>query len=144
MSIAEDLNINKVLEHAVKQNKQVMFFFHIPRCPYCERMLKENFKDKKTLDQIEKYFILVDVYSADKGTVVYNEFSGSRKEFSKYLGASAVPATFFMNIKGKVIHKAIGYRNTSELLAEIKYIGTKSYLKQDLDTFASELEFNEE
>ncbi len=139
-SNANDININKVL----KNNKQIMFFFHIPRCPYCERMLDNNFKDEEILSEINKNFTLIDIYSADDGIITFNDFSGDRKEFAKYIGGSVVPATLFMDIDGKIIHKAIGYRNIQEHLAEIKYVGTKSYLKTNLETFIQELEFNEE
>ena len=144
LSIADDLNINKVLKQAHKENKQVMFFFHIPRCPYCESMLDENFKDEDVLKEIENNFILIDIYSVDKGTVSYHDFKGDRKEFAKYLGARVVPATIFMDISGKITHKAIGYRNIDEYLVDLKYVGTKSYNSIGLEEFAEELELSEE
>lgn len=144
ISYGKDIDINKVLEEAKIKDKQVMFFFHIPRCPYCERMLKKNFKDENILAIIKKYFLLVDIYTADEKKVVFNDFKGTPKEFAKHIGASAYPATLFMNKDGKIIHKAIGYRNIGEYSDELKYIGTKSYKKIDLDTFIMNMELEED
>ncbi|MEA2050233.1 MAG: thioredoxin family protein [Campylobacterota bacterium] len=140
-SIAKDLNINSILNEATKSNKKVMFFFHIPHCPYCDRMLNNNFKDKNILDEINKSFILVDIYTADKGKVSFNDFKGTRKNFASYLEANVVPATLFMNNDGQIIHKAMGYRNKDEYITEIKYVSTDSYTRVDLEKFIEELEF---
>lgn len=141
---AGEININKKLHEVKQENKQIMFFFHIPRCPYCTRMLKENFKDKEILEQIKKNFILIDIYTKDNRTVKFNDFKGTQKEFANYIGIKAFPSTLFMNQKGEVIHKAIGYRNIQEHLIDIKYISTKSYNKIDLETFAIDLEMSED
>jgi thioredoxin-related protein len=141
---AKDVNINELVAKAKKENKQLMFFFHIPKCPYCARMLKKNFKDEKILNEIEKNLILTDIYTKDKGIITFNDFKGDRKAFAKYIGAVAYPATIFLDNDGKTIHKAIGYRNIGEYISEIKYVTTNSYKTKDLETFTEELEFAED
>jgi len=141
---AKEININKTLQEAKLQNKQIMLFFHIPRCPYCTSMLKENFNNKKILDNISKNFILIDIYTADKKIVIFNDFKGTPKEFAKLIGASAYPATIFMNRSSRVIYKSIGYRNIEEQLAEIKFIATNSYKTIDLETFKINLEIEDD
>lgn len=136
-----DLNINEVEKKAKSENKQMMFFFHIPGCPYCERMLKENFKDKETLSEIKKDFVFVDIYTGDKGEVVYKDFKGSKKEFAKKMKVFTYPTTQFRSASSKIIHEARGYRNTDEYLTEIKYIASRAYKRTDLETFAEDLEF---
>lgn len=60
------VDINQKLEQAKKENKSLMFFYHVPDCPFCERMLDENFKDEKILKLINDNFIFIDIYTADK------------------------------------------------------------------------------
>lgn len=144
ITFAQNIDINKKLKEAGLNDKQVMFFFHIPRCPYCETMLKENFKNKDILTVIEKNFVLVDIYTADKRTVLFKDFKGTTKEFASYIGASAYPATLFTSQEGKVVHKAIGYRNIKEFINELKYTATKSYEKIDLETFILNMEMSED
>ncbi|MBE0492643.1 MAG: thioredoxin fold domain-containing protein [Sulfurospirillum sp.] len=134
-AFAKDLDIAQFLQEAQKQDKHLLFFHHIPRCPYCKTMLDENFQDTAMKREIEKNFILVDIYTATQGNVKYKDFRGSYKEFSLHVGAFAYPATIFMNSKGEIIHEAIGYRNREEYTHELLYVSSKSYQKMDLQEF---------
>ena len=139
-----DIYINKVLIEAKQNNKQILFFFHINNCPYCERMLDENFKDKEVIKEIKKSFIVVDIHADRAGAVRYRDFKGSKKEFAKYIGAVAYPTTLFMDENRKIVHYTIGYRNIDEFLSELKYVGTKSYKTTNLETFTEDLEFKKD
>jgi len=50
-------------------------------------MIDKNFKDSAVLKKIDKNFVYVDVYTADKGSIKFRDFKGSHKEFSTYIGA---------------------------------------------------------
>lgn len=139
-----EIDINKLVIEAKKQNKFIMFFHHVPGCPYCQAMLDENFKDENILQILNKDFIYVDIYTADKDTIVFKDFSGNHKEFSQYIGAFAYPATVFMNKEGKVIHIAIGYRNIDEHITDITYISTKSYETMNFQTYKEKRDFEKE
>ena len=139
-----EIDIDKLLQQAKKQNKLIMFFHHIPGCSYCKRMLDENFKDPNILEVVNKNFIHVDIYTGDKDLVKFKKFSGTCKEFSVYIGAVAYPATIFMNSKGEVLHTAIGYRNIDEHFADITYMSTESYKVMDLESYKEKLEFEKD
>ncbi|MEA3372523.1 MAG: thioredoxin family protein [Campylobacterota bacterium] len=139
-----EVDLNKHLETAKNQNKFIMFFHHIPGCPYCQRMIEENFKDPNILKVVNKNFIYVDIYTADTDPVVFKDFAGTHKEFSSYIGAVAYPATVFMDKNGKVLHRAIGYRNIDEHFADITYISTESYKKMDLESYKEKLDFEKD
>ncbi|RLA81247.1 MAG: hypothetical protein DRG78_09540 [Epsilonproteobacteria bacterium] len=134
------IDIDKKVKQAQKEKKAIMFFFHIPRCPYCKSMIDENFHDKTILALIKENFILVDIYTANTKNVVLKRFKGSSKKFAQHIGATAYPATLFMDSNGKVFYKAIGYRNIHEYINEIKYITTNSYKKMELDEFIIKME----
>ncbi len=141
---AKDLDLNESLKIAQKENKNLMFFFHMPLCPYCERMLEKNFKNKEVLNEIKKDFILFKISSASKDTIIFKNFKGSAKNFAKFMDAKTYPTTVFVNKNAKTIRVARGYRNIDEYLIEIKYITSKSYKKMDIQEFADELEMNED
>ncbi|MBE0496138.1 MAG: thioredoxin family protein [Campylobacterales bacterium] len=141
---ALDVDVASIAHDAKKQNKHVMFFHHIPGCPYCKAMLDENFKDEAILKEIEAHFIYVDVYTQTQGTITYKDFKGSYKAFSAHVGAFAYPSTLFMNGEGEVVHAAIGYRNINEHFAEISYVSTGSYKHMDLESYVQKLELEKE
>lgn len=138
-----DIDINKILQSAQKQNKHVMFFHHIPGCPYCKAMLDENFKDANILSEVDKNFIYVDIYTASKGSVKFNDFEGSYKEFSKHIGAFVYPTTTFMSSNGEIVYNSIGYRNIDEYIPEITYVSSRSYEKMDLEAYITKLELED-
>lgn len=138
------INIDEKIAQAQKEEKNIMFYFHIPDCPYCTRMLDENFKDEKILNLIKGNLILVDIYTAEKKDFKFKDFKGSAKEFAKHIGINAYPATLFMDKNAKVLHKAIGYRNIQEYIYEIKYITTQSNKKMDLEKFIFKMEMEDE
>lgn len=139
-----DIDIDKLALKAKEQNKHIMFFHHIPGCPYCKAMLKENFQDEALLKQIDENFIYVDIYTATEGSIRLKDFQGNYKEFSGHVGAFAYPSTIFMNGDGEVIHKAVGYRNIDEHFAEISYVSTGSYKTMDLEAYVQKLELEQE
>jgi thioredoxin-related protein len=132
---AQSIDVNKLLKEAKESKKDLIVFNHIPGCPYCKSMLEENFKDENIKKELDKHFIYVDVYTKDKDLISFKDFKGTHREFSKHLGAFAYPATIFIDYNGKVIHKAIGYRNIGEYINELKYISSDSFEKVDLETF---------
>lgn len=140
---ATNIDLDKIVEVAKNQNKQILIFHHIPGCPYCKAMLTENFKDGTILKEIDKNFIYVDIFTADKDIVKFKDFRGTHKDFSAYIGAVAYPATIFMDAEGKVIYRSIGYRNIDEYLPELKYISTRSYEKMDLESYKTKLELED-
>ena len=140
-AISQELNIDVLLGKIKNENKHIMYFAHIPGCPYCKKMLDINFNDKEVKDLIEKNFTLVDVYTADRSTVKFGNFKGNKKKFAKHIGAFAYPATVYMDNSGKVVYRSIGYRNLGEYIVELNYIATKSYKTTDLDSFRENFEF---
>lgn len=141
---SNDIDANKLLQVAKKQNKDILFFNHIPNCPYCKAMLDENFKDEGILEELDKNFIHVDVYTANKGNIKFKDFEGSHKEFSAHIGAFVYPSTIFMDAEGNIIHKAIGYRNIDEYFAEITYVSAKSYKMMDLESHIEKIELEKD
>ena len=139
---AANIDVNKKLSK-LTESKHIMFFVHIPNCSYCKAMLDENLKNKEILDVINKNFVFINIYTKDEGIVSFKDFKGTYKEFSRYIGAVAYPATIFMDNSGKIIYRSIGYRNIKEQIREIKYISSGSYKKISLETFIENLEMEE-
>lgn len=141
---SSDINVDKLLQIVKNEHKHILFFHHIPGCPYCKAMLGENFKDAAILSEIDKNFLHVDIFTANKGTIKFQNFEGSYKDFSKYVGAIAYPSTIFVNELGEVVYRSIGYRNIDEHFAELKYISSKSYKTMDLESYVLKLELEKD
>jgi len=143
-SASNNINLDKKMKMVSNGEKNIIIFFHIPSCNYCETMLNENFTSKKILKELDNDFILVDIYTKDKGIIIYKDFKGTHKEFAKYMKVAAYPATYFIDKNGNILYKSIGYRNIEEYYKEIKYISSKRYKQIDLETFIQEIELKDD
>lgn len=144
MGNTSDIDVNKIVLQAKKESKKILIFVHSPNCSYCRRMVSLNFQDKTVLDTVKKHFILLDIDIHEEGTIVYKGFSGDRKAFADHIGATAVPATLFMDKTSEVVYGFIGYRNIDEFLTELKYVTTKSYKSISIEEFSENLEFEKD
>ncbi|MEA2092005.1 MAG: thioredoxin fold domain-containing protein [Campylobacterota bacterium] len=141
LSASSVVDIDDKVKTAQEQNKEIMLYFHIPNCSYCQAMLDENFKDTEILEEIKQNFILIDLYAKKDNRVKYRDFKGSVKEFAKHMGAIAYPATIYLDRDEKIVYRSIGYRNSGEHLMELLFISSKSYNTLSLEDFTIKTEF---
>lgn len=128
------LDIDNLSSQAKNKNKKILIFFHMDYCGYCEKMLKENFKNKSILNKINKDFIYVDININDEDTIVYKNFKGSTLEFARKYKIYFFPTTIFLQ-NNKVVYKVKGYRNTIKFDYILKYIKSDVYKNQVLEEF---------
>jgi hypothetical protein len=55
------LHFKDDIEEARQQGRHVMVFLHLEQCPYCARMLKENFESGDTRDFMQKHFDVIGI-----------------------------------------------------------------------------------
>ncbi len=141
LAYCEELNFDKTLQEAKKQQKSIFIFFHMNGCEYCEDMLANNFKDKQTIEYIKKNFLLIDINISHKDKIVYKNKAISKREFSIKYNTFSYPSSVFIDSKGKNIYSAVGYKNTNELKKILKYIKHEKYKTMKFEDFSSEAEF---
>jgi thioredoxin-related protein len=139
---AIEINVNKLIKDAKIQNKQVLVFFHMTYCPYCQKMLKENFENKNFLKQFNKHFVYLDINIDDEDLLIFNDFKGTQEEFAEVYDVNFYPTIIFLD-ESKISYTVKGYRNVEKFDKILKYIHTKSYATMDLPTFIDELEMSE-
>lgn len=136
---ATTIDFNQIAKETKESKKSVMVFFHTEDCPYCKKMIAEEFENRIVRDRIDKEFYFVDINLDSKTKIIYKDFKGSVVEFGKFFHIQFYPTILFMD-KNIVVSSIKGYRNPSKFDIIMKYIATKSYESMDLETFANELE----
>ncbi|MEW8030334.1 MAG: thioredoxin fold domain-containing protein, partial [Candidatus Thiodiazotropha sp.] len=53
------LDLQEDLQEAAEEDKRVILYFHQDGCPYCAKLLNENFSIKKIVDKTQQAFQLV-------------------------------------------------------------------------------------
>ncbi len=139
---ADTIDLNKIAQEAIRNKKVVMIFIHTEDCPYCEKMLKENFEKKKDKDKIAKDYYMIDINLDSSDTIIYKKFKGTTSQFADYLRIKFYPTILFME-HNIIISDIKGYRNQEKFKIILKYISSRSYESMDLETFTNELEMKE-
>jgi len=130
------LEINEDNIDATKNNKHLMLFMHIDRCPYCTRMLDENFKKSPAKDFIKANFDVIALNIRGDREVNWNDNSLlSEKQLAKKLNVHFTPTIVFLNKKGEKVYQMNGYRKPQAFKHILNYIDEKQYLKQKLSDY---------
>jgi len=127
MSFANDINLDKLIKEAKKTNKHILVYLHISGCPYCNKMEEFTFDDDTVSEAIEKDFIFVNINVKNKGLVSFDDFKGSKLDFSKRISDSMYPSSLFFDKKGELVYEEIGYRDEDKFLKTLKLVSTKDY-----------------
>ena len=122
------LEFDHEVSAANKAGKQVIAFFHLDECPYCVRMLDENFRAGETRQFIEKNFRVtgVDV----KGGLEVTWADGqtyTESELTRQLGVYGTPSVVFLDRTGAKVLQLNGYRDPAAFRQALNFVQGRHY-----------------
>ncbi|MEE9327983.1 MAG: thioredoxin fold domain-containing protein [Cocleimonas sp.] len=125
---------------AADSDKHMLVFAHLKGCPYCDKMLKDNFvnfeKEGGNRDLIEKNFDSIHLNIKGSRDVAFDENTDvTEVELAQALQIKYTPTLLFMNAKNKVVTRINGYRSPREFKQVLNYIKDKAYEKTDFPSY---------
>ncbi len=120
------LEFEEDVAEAAGAGRRVMLFFHQEGCPYCARLVEENFTDPETRAYIIRNFdgISLNMWGdREVISVAGNEFT--EKTFAAALKVQYTPTLVFLDESGKVALRLNGYYPPSDFLAALDYVTQK-------------------
>lgn len=125
------LDFRHDIEEARKQGKHLLVFLHLDECPYCARMLKENFTGGETRDFIQKNFDVIGVnIRGVLETVWIDGKTYTERALAGHLKVVATPTIVFVDLDGNKVLQLTGYRDPRALRQALDFVQSKSYRKQ--------------
>ena len=103
-------------------------------------MIRYTLSDADVQKEIRNNFVYVDIYTGDKGDVVFNGFRGSRRAFAQHLGYDFYPTSVFIDENKKMINATPGAREQDYFINVLHYVSSKAYLKMELETYLDNLD----
>jgi len=100
-------NLNKAIEEANRQHKEVMMIYSAVWCPECNYMKNVVFKDEKVSKYIQDHYVVL-ALDIQKDTL---------PEGFDYIG---IPTFFFLDKNAKEKHKIIGGSKADIFLRKLK------------------------
>ena len=100
------LDIAEDIEEAKEEDKHVILFLSLDFCPYCTKMLNDNFKDEaKNQEYIENNFDVIGINIKGSREIALNEEqSMTEKEYANFLKVQYTPTIIFLNQENEVVH----------------------------------------
>lgn len=120
------LDFRQDVADARKQGRHVMVFLHLDNCPFCARLLEENFVSGDNHDIMRKYFevIAVDVRGSLDVTwtdgVAYTE-----RTLTRHLGVRGTPTLIFLGEDGRQVARLNGYQDPGTLRSTLEFVRRK-------------------
>ena len=111
------LDIPEDVAEAAESDKRLLLLFHQDGCPYCEKLLKENFTDPEIVNTTRRIYEVVEINMwGDREIDDLQGKQSNEKELAKQLKVQFTPTLLFLNKNGEVEYRANGYYAPAKFL----------------------------
>ena len=126
------LDLQEDLDDANANHKQIMLYFHQEGCPYCEKLLKDNFSRTDIVARMQQGYDVLELNMwGDKEIISFSGDEYSEKEFAKKMKVMFTPTLLFLDNKGLPSFRINGYYSPDKFMAVLDYISLKNTKKSD-------------
>lgn len=120
------LHIKEDVDEAAESGKRVMVYFHQNGCPYCAKLVNDNFKDERIVNYMAKHFDSVDINMwGDREVITVDGKKLNEKSYSASRKVWFTPTILFFDEKGKVALRINGYYPKDKFLIALQYAAEK-------------------
>lgn len=125
------LDIRDDIGEASRAKRRVMLYFYQDGCPYCTKLLSENFGQKTIADKARKHFdvIAINIWG-DREVKDINGQTMPEKAFAKSLGVQFTPSLLMLDEKGGTALRLNGYTPPHQFSAALDYVSQRLEKKQ--------------
>ena len=120
------LDIRDDINEAAANGKRVMLYFYQDGCPYCAKLIQDNFTQRSVVDKTRKYFDVIAINMWGDREVT--DLAGNRvteKQFAKDARVMFTPTLLLLTEKAKLALRINGYFAPHKLEAALDYVGQK-------------------
>lgn len=127
------LDIAEDVAEASEADKHLLLFFQLNGCPYCDRMLHENFEAEPNMGFIKTHFDAIAINVRGDREIAFNEeIEVTEKELSEVLAVWSTPAILFMDENNRTVARVNGYRAPQRFRQVLEFVSTKAYRETKL------------
>ena len=123
------LDLFEDIEEATDNNKRLMIYYYQDGCPYCKKLIEDNFSQRSIAEKTQKYFDVVAINLWGDNEVTVGDKSYTEKEFAEALKVQYTPTLLFFDENKKIIFRANGYYPPEKFSTLLDYIGDRQEAK---------------
>ncbi|WP_462331075.1 thioredoxin family protein [Thiohalocapsa halophila] len=144
------LDIREDVSDAAEAGKRVMLYFYQDGCPYCEKLLRENFADQEISQTARDGFdvIAINIWG-DREVTDTAGAATTEKQFAAALGVQYTPTILLLDEDANAVLRIDGYYPPHQFHAGLQYVALKRerdgesfrdfYQRQDAKAASGEL-----
>jgi thioredoxin-related protein len=118
------LDLRDDVKEAQEKKRRVMLYFYQDGCPYCKKLLQDNFGQRAIADKTRRYFDVIALNLwGDREVTGMDGKTVTEKEFARQLKVMFTPTMLALNEKGEVILRINGYYPPHQFSAALDYAG---------------------
>jgi thioredoxin-related protein len=117
------LDIREDVAEAAEDGKRVILYFYQDGCPYCAKLLRENFSDSEIVESIRGGFdtVAVNIWG-DREVIGFLGEPTSEKAFAAGLKVQFTPTMLLLDEQGRVVLRINGYFPPHKFLTALEYV----------------------
>ena len=134
------LDINEDIAEAKDSGKRLMLYFYQDGCPYCKKLLQDNFGQRSIAEKTRKNFDVVPINIWGDREVTLGDKVLTEKKFAAQLRVMYTPTLIFFNEDGKAILRANGYYQPDKFNAALDYVIGKHDANENFRSYLARVE----
>lgn len=119
------LDVYEDVAEAAEADKRLMIYFFQDGCPYCKKLLEDNFGQRDIALKTQKHFDVVAVNIWGDREVTVGDRVMTEKQFAAALRVQYTPTLLFFNENKKIVFRANGYYSPGKFNAVLDYAGMR-------------------
>lgn len=120
------LDLREDLNEARQENKRILLYFYQDGCPYCEKLIKVNWRNTAIVKNTQENFDVIDINIwGDRELTFFDGKSMTEKQLAEQLKVMYTPTLLFFNEQGKQVLRINGYYPEAKFNAALSYVAEK-------------------
>jgi len=125
------LDLQEDVREAAAEGKRVMLYFHQDGCPYCAKLLNENFSLKEIVDKTVDGFqvIAINIWGDSEVTDLDGDPT-TEKRLAEKLKVMYTPTLLFLDESGRTVLRLNGYYPPHKFTVALDYVAGREETRQ--------------
>ncbi|HIE55845.1 MAG TPA: hypothetical protein EYP90_11825, partial [Chromatiaceae bacterium] len=127
------LDLREDVAEATRAGKRVLLYFYQDGCPYCARLLQDNFADRQIAQQTRKHFDVIAINMwGDREVTDIQGNTLTEKQFAARMRVQYTPTLVFLDENGEPLARLNGYYPPHKFAVVLDYVAGRHERQRSL------------
>lgn len=132
------LDLTEDVREAADAGKHLILFMEAEGCPYCHKMIEENFANAPYRPFIQEHFDVVALNIRGSLQVeVSEDLSLTEQELAEHFRVRFTPTLVFLDETNAPVARVSGYRNVEDFKVVLDFVQERAYRSMSLNEYAA-------